>query len=95
MTGVGFDLAPPGPAPAFAFPYLTKSLSAPRNVELERSAVYKLSFDQSAKLDFSEVGWGSAEAKVLSKALTPASAAERLSLAGNNIGARRWASSGR
>ena len=77
-SGVGFDLAQPVPAPAYAFPYLTKTSTATARelAELYRNALYKLAFDKSEKLDFSEVGWTNAEVQVLSKALTPSSATE-------------------
>ena len=49
------------------------------------TALFKLTFDQSNKLVFQELGWGDAEAKLLSKALTRSSSASKLVLSGNNI----------
>ena len=45
----------------------------------------KLAFEQSKKLVFAELGWGDAEAKLLSKALTRSSATTKLDLNGNQI----------
>ena len=52
----------------------------------ESSALFKLSFEQSQKLAFGELGWGDAEAKVLSKALTRKTACSKLFLNSNAIG---------
>ena len=49
------------------------------------NALLKLTFEQSEKLVFGELGWGDAEAKLLSKALTRSSATKKLVLNGNNI----------
>lgn len=45
----------------------------------------KLTFEQSDKLVFGELGWGDAEANLLSKALTRSSATKKLILNGNDI----------
>ena len=49
------------------------------------NALLKLTFEQSEKLVFAELGWGDVEVKLLSKALTRSSAARKLMLNGNNI----------
>merc|ERR1712129_582920 len=49
------------------------------------NTLLKLTFDQSEKLVFGELGWGDAEAKLLSKALTRSTATKKLILNGNNI----------
>ena len=45
----------------------------------------KLAFEQSKKLVFAELGWGDAEAKLLSKTLTRDSVTTKLDLNGNQI----------
>ena len=49
------------------------------------NALVKLTFEQSEKLVFAELGWGDVEVKLLSKALTRSSAARKLILNGNKI----------
>ena len=49
------------------------------------NALLKLTFEQSEKLVFAELGWGDVEVKLLSKALTRSSAARKLILNGNKI----------
>ena len=49
------------------------------------NALLKLTFEQSEKLVFAELGWGDVEVKLLSKALTRSSAARKLILNGNTI----------
>ena len=62
---------------------LSKSAD-PKKAEMATSLL-KLTFDQSEKLVFGDLGWGDAEAKLLSKALTRSSATKKLLLNGNNI----------
>ncbi len=81
LLGAGAALAFSGPSTAWA------KAAPPRQKKSELSnALFKLTFEQSDKLKLGELGWGDAEAKVLSKALTPSSATTRLFLNGNNIG---------
>ena len=62
---------------------LSKSAN-PEKAEMANTLL-KLTFDQSEKLAFGELGWGDAEAKLLSKALTRSTATKKLILNGNNI----------
>jgi len=49
------------------------------------SKLLKLTFETQEKLAFSDLGWGDAEAKLLSKKLTRSSGVKKLLLNGNNI----------
>jgi len=73
---------------AWAAGALDKTLLS-KSVDPEKSGMattlLKLTFDQSEKLAFGELGWGDAEAKLLSKALTRSTATKKLILNGNNI----------
>ena len=61
-----------------------KAKPDPKKAEMA-ATLLKLTFDQSEKLAFGELGWGDAEAKLLSKALTRSTATKKLILNGNNI----------
>ena len=61
-----------------------KAKPDPKKTEMANTLL-KLTFDQSEKLAFGELGWGDAEAKLLSKALTRSTATKKLILNGNNI----------
>ena len=67
-------------SPAFA-----KNAPATKRNSDVSGDLLKLAFEQSKKLVFAELGWGDAEAKLLSKALTRSSAATKLDLNGNKI----------
>ena len=77
-------------AGALAFSQHTAAWAAPKAKPDPKKAemantLLKLTFDQSEKLAFGELGWGDAEAKLLSKALTRSTATKKLILNGNNI----------
>ena len=77
-------------AGALAFSQHTAAWAAPKAKPDPKKAemantLLKLTFDQSEKLVFGELGWGDAEAKLLSKALTRSTATKKLILNGNNI----------
>ena len=67
-------------SPAFA-----KNAPATKRNSDVSGDLLKLAFEQSKKLVFAELGWGDAEAKLLSKALTRSSATTKLDLNGNQI----------
>jgi len=78
-------------AGALAFSQTTAAWAAPPKAKPDpkkaemATTLLKLTFDQSEKLAFGELGWGDAEVKLLSKALTRTTAAKKLILNGNNI----------
>ena len=78
-------------AGALAFSQSTAAWAAPPKAKPDpkkaemATTLLKLTFDQSEKLAFGELGWGDAEVKLLSKALTRTTAAKKLILNGNNI----------
>ena len=65
-------------------PPKTKSADPTKKSDMA-NALLKLTFEQSDKLVFGDLGWGDAEVKLLSKALTRSTAAKKLILNGNNI----------
>ena len=71
---------------AFFAPMSASAADKKETAAQARTTILKLTFEQSAKLKFSQLGWGDAEVKELSKALTRQSATTKLFLDGNSIG---------
>ena len=96
-TGVGLE--GPFPAPAFAAVDATTPAASRAEVKAPKTksstqknadlvtvkTLYKSAFEQSEKLSFSDLGWGDAEATVLSQALYDAKGLKKLFLNGNAI----------
>lgn len=78
LSSSGVTLMQPLQAPAYA------AVEKPSAVDM--NALFKLAFEESETLYFSELGWGDAETAELSKALFAAKKLKKLYLNGNAIG---------
>ena len=78
------------PTAASAAPDKQLSPKEVANIQDKVNALYKCSFEETEKLMFSEVGWGDADIKVLSQALSQTDSSKsklkKLFLNGNKIG---------